>query len=92
MAPPPNLTVSQWADTHRQLSSEASAEPGRWNTDRAPYQREIMDVIGDPQVETVVIMSSAQIGKTEIINNIINIFIFKLFFIISLKNLIFMLN
>lgn len=71
MAPPPNLTVSQWADTHRQLSSEASAEPGRWLTARAPYQREIMDVIGDPQVETVVIMSSAQIGKTEIINNII---------------------
>ena len=71
MAPPPNLTVSQWADTNRQLSSEASAEPGRWNTDRAPYQREIMDALCDPRVETVVIMSSAQIGKTEIINNII---------------------
>jgi len=71
VAPPPSLTISQWADQYRQLSSEASAEPGKWHTDRAPYQRAIMDALCDPQVETVVIMSSAQIGKTEIINNII---------------------
>lgn len=63
--------MSQWADQFRQLSSEASAEPGKWQTSRAPYQREIMDVLGDPKVETVVVMSSAQIGKTEIINNVI---------------------
>ncbi len=65
------MTVSQWADNYRQLSSEASAEPGKWHTDRAPYQREIMDAVCDIRVETVVIMSSAQIGKTEIINNIV---------------------
>lgn len=68
-APPPNLKISQWADQYRQLSNEASAEPGRWKTDRAAYQREIMDTMGDPSVDTVVIMSSAQIGKTEIVNN-----------------------
>lgn len=38
-------------------------------TSRAPYQREIMDALCDPRIEMVVIMSSAQIGKTEIINN-----------------------
>lgn len=65
------MTVSQWADRYRQLSSEASAEPGKWHTDRAPYQRDIMDAVCNPLVETVVIMSSAQIGKTEIVNNII---------------------
>jgi len=70
-APPPNLKVSQWADQFRQLSSEASAEPGKWNTDRAPYQRDIMDALADPTVEAVVIMSSAQIGKTEIVNNVV---------------------
>jgi len=53
------------------LSSEASAEPGKWNTSRAPYQREMMDAICDPQIEMVVVMSSAQVGKTEIINNIV---------------------
>lgn len=31
----------------------------------------MMDALGDPSVEAVVIMSSAQIGKTEIINNVI---------------------
>jgi len=29
MRPDPDLTVSAWADQHRQLSSRASAEPGR---------------------------------------------------------------
>ncbi len=29
MRPDPNLTVSEWADQHRSLSSRASAEPGR---------------------------------------------------------------
>jgi phage terminase large subunit GpA-like protein len=71
LKPPPRLKVSQWADEYRFLSSEASAEPGKWHTDRAPYQREMMDAVNDPRTEMVVIMSSAQVGKTEIINNII---------------------
>jgi phage terminase large subunit GpA-like protein len=69
LAPPPDLTVSQWADAKRRLSPEASAEPGRWDTRRAEYQRGIMDAISDPAVHTVVVMSSAQVGKTEIILN-----------------------
>ena len=64
LKPPPELTLSQWADEYRMLSAESSAEPGRWHTDKAPYQREIMDAIGDPHVRKVVIMSAAQIGKT----------------------------
>lgn len=71
VAPPPELTVSEWADLYRRLSSESSAEPGQWRTDRAPYQREIMDAVNDPAVETIVVMTSAQVGKTEIILNII---------------------
>ncbi|GAQ24230.1 phage terminase large subunit family protein [Tepidanaerobacter syntrophicus] len=75
LAPPPKLTVSQWADKYRRLSPESSAESGQWRTDRAPYQREIMDAINDPEVETVVVMSSAQVGKTEILLNTIGYFI-----------------
>ncbi|MDX1949903.1 MAG: phage terminase large subunit family protein [Rickettsiales bacterium] len=75
IAPPPNLKVSQWADEYRYLSSESSAEPGKWHTNRAPYQKEMMDAFNDPQIESVVVMSSAQIGKTEIINNIIGYYI-----------------
>ena len=71
VAPPPVQTVSQWADSKRKLSREASAEPGQWNTDRAPYQRGIHDALNDPRIETLVMMSSAQVGKTEWLLNII---------------------
>lgn len=66
VAPPPKLTVSEWADKHRVLSKESSAEHGKWNTDRAPYQREIMDSINDSDTDEIVVMSSAQVGKSEI--------------------------
>lgn len=71
LKPPPRLTVSQWADTHRQLSSESSAEAGKWSTSRAEYQRGMMDAVSDPDIETVVLMTAAQIGKTELINNVV---------------------
>lgn len=74
-ATPPDLTVSEWADEFRFLSPEASAEHGRWRTDRAPYQREIMDAIGDPRVERIIIKSSAQVGKTEILLNAMGYYI-----------------
>lgn len=75
LSPPPELTVSQWADNYRKLSQEASAEPGQWSTNRAPYQREIMDAVNDAGVEEVIIMSSAQVGKTELILNTIGYYI-----------------
>ena len=65
LRPPPMQTLSQWADEKRVISANAAAEPGRWHTEKAPYQREIMDAIGDPRVPKVVVMSAAQIGKTD---------------------------
>ena len=64
--PPKKQTVSEWADENRVLVSESSAEPGRWRTDRAPYQREIMDAFTQPGISEIVIMASAQVGKSEI--------------------------
>lgn len=57
------------------LSRESSAEPGKWMTSRAEYQRGIMDAGSDPRVETVIVMSAAQVGKTEILNNVIGFYI-----------------
>lgn len=70
-APPPRLTVSQWADANRFLSRESAAEPGQWRTDRAEYQRGIMDALNDPNVEGIVVMTSAQVGKTSILENVL---------------------
>lgn len=75
MEPPPILTVSQWADVHRRLSSESSAEPGRWDTSRAEYQRGVMDSLNDPLIDETIVMTSSQIGKTEILNNIAGYYI-----------------
>ena len=49
--------------------------PGMFTTANAEYQRGIMDAFSDPQYSEIVVMSGSQIGKTEIINNIIGYFI-----------------
>jgi phage terminase large subunit GpA-like protein len=67
LRPPPKLTVSEWAEAEMRLSAEASAEPGRFRVSRAMYQRGVMDAVSDPQTHTVVVMSSAQVGKTTIV-------------------------
>jgi phage terminase large subunit GpA-like protein len=68
--PDPLLTISEWADQYRVLSTRASAEPGPWRTDRTPYLREIMDCLSPSSpVERVVFMKGAQVGATECGNN-----------------------
>lgn len=74
VAPPPNMTVSQWADKYRMIPQEGGSEPGPWNTDRAPFQREPMDVITDPDVYEVVIAGSVQLLKSEVLLNAIGYF------------------
>lgn len=74
LRPLPNLSVSDWADQYRMLSSESSAEPGRWRTDRAPYQRDIMDAFTDLRIRRVVVMSCSQVGKSDVMNNVIGRF------------------
>ena len=78
LRPDPMLTVSEWADQHRMLSTRASAEPGPWRTDRTPYLREIMDALSpSSKWERIVFMKGAQIGATEAGNNWIGYIIHK---------------
>src|ERR1700745_1421165 len=70
LTPDPALTVSEWADRHRVLSPRASAEPGRYRTDRTPYMRVIADALSPTHpARRVVMMKSAQVGFTEVGNN-----------------------
>ena len=73
--PPPNLKISDLADAYRKLSPESSAEAGAWRTDRAPYQREIMDAFNDPDIQRIAFIKSAQVGATEILLNVIGYYI-----------------
>jgi phage terminase large subunit GpA-like protein len=75
LEPPPKLTISEYAERYMVLTSESSAEPGKWRPDRAPYQKGIMDAVSDRDVRKVVIQSSAQVGKTLILLMIIAYYI-----------------
>lgn len=74
LKPLPKTSVSQWADNHRMLSSGISAEPGKWKTSRAPYQKDIMNAFTKPGIHRVVVKSSSQIGKSDMMNNVIGRF------------------
>ena len=64
--PIPRLTVSEWADKYRYLSSVSSAIQGRYKTDYTPYMRKIMDCLSyNETYKKVVFMKSAQCGGTE---------------------------
>ncbi len=70
LAPDPALTVSQWADRHRVLSSRSASEAGPYWTSRTPYMRGIMDALSPRNpVQRVVFMKAAQVGATEAGNN-----------------------
>jgi phage terminase large subunit GpA-like protein len=66
LRPPPQLTVSEWAERHRMLGSRASAEPGPWRTSRTPYLKDVMDALSAVHpARRVVFMTGAQVGATE---------------------------
>lgn len=75
LRPPPDITVSEWADRYRKLSAESSASPGRWRTSVTEYLREPMDLVGDPRVRRITLMTSAQIGKSSFLENVLGYFI-----------------
>jgi phage terminase large subunit GpA-like protein len=59
LKPPPKLTASEWADQYYRTPR------GKFKVSKAEYQRGILDAMSDPQVETVAVMASAQVGKSE---------------------------
>jgi len=75
VAPPAQLTVSEWADKHRRLSSKESSEAGRWRTARTPYLRQIMDAFGDPDIDEVIIRKCSQAGVSEAARNVLGYWI-----------------
>lgn len=70
LRPPPDLTISQWAEKNRILSRASSSSPGRWQNSRTPYLVEIMDQLSPQSPATdVVFMKGAQVGGTEALIN-----------------------
>jgi phage terminase large subunit GpA-like protein len=62
---PEPLRVSDWADLNFYLSPESSSIEGRWVT--LPYQKSILNVIGNDDVKIVTWMKAARVGYTKCI-------------------------
>ena len=63
LRPPPSLKPSEWAEKSVRIPI-GNAIPGPLRLENAPYQREPMDMIVDPDCQRVSLQWSAQVGKT----------------------------
>ena len=73
LQPPPKLRLSEWAERYAVLSRETSAQTGRFRS--FPYQVGIMDAVTDPSVTQVVVMKSARVGYTKILDHVLGYFV-----------------
>jgi len=72
LLPEPQLTISEWSDKYRRLSTKASSEAGAWRTSRTPYLKEFMDCMSVSHPCTdLIFMKGTQIGGSEALYNAI---------------------
>ncbi|WP_051790794.1 terminase gpA endonuclease subunit [Endozoicomonas montiporae] len=64
LEPPPRRASWAWADAKRVLPP-GSPEPGRWNTNRAPWVKGITESVRDPLYSSVIAVMGAQMSKTD---------------------------
>ena len=82
LRPLPDLTVAEWANANRVLTTRSSAEAGKYSTDRTPYTKEIMEgchlkaknLLGEPATE-VVFVKASQVGGSEALINCVGYYI-----------------
>lgn len=63
--PAEKVPVADWLDAHRTLGAGETERPGPWRTSLVPYLRGPLEAFTDQTVETVVLLFSSQIAKTE---------------------------
>jgi len=64
LRPPPRLSIAEWSERYRILSSEESAIPGKFSWAVSPALREIAAVANAPGTRKLVVQKSAQVGYT----------------------------
>ena len=71
-APPPNLTVAEWASKYRFLSNESSALAGKYDLSRTPHCELPMELLSpNNPCKRVLLPWSSQIAKTTVAENFI---------------------
>jgi len=72
LKPDPKINVVEWSNTYRYLSSEGSAEHGKYDMSRLPFLEPIAEWMSpDSPVQEVYVCKGVQIGVTELGNNIL---------------------
>ncbi|HPS93730.1 MAG TPA: phage terminase large subunit family protein [Deltaproteobacteria bacterium] len=71
LSPPEDLDVSEWANRNIVLLPESSREPGPYRWQRTPYAKGILDIYRRPSVRHMVLKTSTQVGKTQILYDIL---------------------
>jgi len=70
LKPEPKLSLRDWSEKNRILDNKSSAEPGRYNASRTPFNIEIMDNLSlHSPVRKIIVMKGIQLGLTEVGNN-----------------------
>lgn len=70
LMPDPELSVSEWSDQYRYLTSTSASEPGLYKTSRVPFNKEIMDCLSvNNPCREIIVMKGAQLGLSEVGNN-----------------------
>lgn len=73
LVPPPRLRLSDWIEGNVVLPEGVSAQPGKvklW-----PFQREIADAIGDPDIERVTLVKPVRVGFTTLLTSAVASFV-----------------
>lgn len=66
--PPLAMSISEWSREFRRMPAGVTSEPGRYDPDRLPWCRFILDTIGGRTYQDTVLVGAAQVmGKTEIL-------------------------
>lgn len=65
LLPPPDMLPSEWAERNVRIPV-GNAVPGLIRFDNAPYQREPLDMMVNPDCYRITMMWSAQSGKTQV--------------------------
>lgn len=76
--PPPDITITEWAEDNRILSAENCALPGPYRVNVTPFLKEIIDCVTDRKVERLVCQKSAQVAWTDgVVNNAVGYYVDK---------------
>lgn len=72
--PPPDITISEWAQRNRMMPKGTTPRPGPFKPEK--FQIEMMDCVLDPNVHEVAVMKCTQVGFSDaVLNNVVAYYI-----------------